>query len=122
MDTGKLDEAIAALSKREGIHEKDGNRLIGVWSREDSAPPLLVELPQWAESRGIDSVIWTALSQSLVARLHVFLMLSRSSAISEGSLGESAERYIRLAPKQIDTFYRRRIEAEFQRTPPEPGF
>ena len=61
MDTADLDHAKEALRKREDISEKNAVKHVGAWSRGETGPSLIVELSQWAGSRGIDHVVWTAL-------------------------------------------------------------
>jgi hypothetical protein len=106
MDTAALDEAREAQRKREGIPKSKVADDIGTWSRGDAAPALLVDLPQWAESRGIDSVVWTALRPKFNDENgraptveQVVLYLSRLT----GRARDDAEHYIRFAPMQIDT-------------------
>jgi len=122
MDASVLHEARQALRKREGIAEKNLPLHIGSWSRREAAPDLIVDLPQWAEARGIDSVIWTALPPKFKNED------GREPTIDEaidylhgltGRVRDEADRYIRLAPKQIDTAYRRKIEGLFGWTPLE---
>ena len=109
-----------ALRAREGILKKDLDANIGVWRREDtqdSSPPAVSE---WARQFHLDAVVWTALRP----RFH-----DREVAPTEEEAVEylrrdlshearkQAERYIRMAPRQIDTNYRRRFESEFGWTP-----
>lgn len=124
MGTAVLSEAREALRKREDIPEANTMKHIRAWSKGDTAPALLLDLPQWAESRGIDSVVWTALPPKFNDEN------GRSPTEEEvvsylngltGGTRDKAELYIRFAPRQIDTPYRRRIEAEFQWTPLAPN-
>ena len=65
-------------------------------------------------SRGVDSVVWTALRCKFNGengrRPTVEEVLTHLSGLT-GRPRDEAERYIRFAPRQIDTPYRRRIEA-----------
>ena len=61
MGVTALDEAREALRKREDIPEPNAQKHIRVWTRGEAAHPLLVDLPQWAGSRNVDAVVWTAL-------------------------------------------------------------
>jgi hypothetical protein len=108
------DSGAARSDNREGIPNNDAAADIRAWSVGDAAPSLMVDLPQWAASRGVDSVVWTALPCKFNGengrRPTVEEGLAHLSGLT-GRLRDEAERYIRFAPKQIDTPYRRRIEA-----------
>ena len=110
MDCGDLVNAREALRKREGCDLTD----IGFWSRGNRAPDLIVDLPQWAKAQGVRSVIWTALRPQFLGTDRrvpsVDEVVAHLSSLT-GTARDSAEQYIRLAPRQIDTQYRRRIEA-----------
>lgn len=118
MDTSDIVAAKDALQKRESIGKENSSRHIGSWYRGDETPALVVELPEWAESRGVDAVVWTALPAK-------FADVERTPTVEEvvahlkglrGGTRDNAERYIRMTPHQIDTAYRRRIETELQWT------
>ena len=119
-------ETVRALTMSEypGIAKKDEEEIdswskenIGQWSR-DYATNLdrecILDLDAWAKAKSIDHVIWTALPpkfagckgrvptpEDVIERLKKLPECER----------DHAEEYVRLAPKQIDTKYRRRIEA-----------
>lgn len=110
MDATDVDVAKAALRKREGCDIKH----IASWTRGDRNPDNIVELPKWAEAHGLEAAVWTGL-------LPKFGGNERAPSIDEvlthlkslrGAVRDVAERYVRRAPKQIDTEFRRRIEAE----------
>lgn len=110
MDTSKHTDAMEMLCVREEC--KMSNILS--WVRGAANPANIVELPQWAAARGIDAVVWTGLPPKIGDE-------ERAPAIGEvlahlrgliGAPREAAERYVRRAPMQVDTEYRRRIEAE----------
>ena len=114
MDATDINTAREALRKREGIpHNKSGAKHIGIWSVGEAPPGLVLGLPEWAAARGVHGVVWTALppnfgeAEKTPAEEEVIQYLGGLS----GATRDAAERYIRLAPKQIDTAYRRRIEA-----------
>ena len=120
LGTRALDEAREALRKREDIPEANAIKHIQAWSKGDSAPALPADLPQWAESRGIDSVLWTALPPKFNDKNGQVPTVDEAVSYLGGLTGqkrENAERYIRFAPRQINTPYRRRIEAELRWTP-----
>lgn len=119
MLTDTLEAAKDALRQREGIPKENSKQHIGAWSRGEKAPEMLIELPLWAEDRGVDSVIWTALPPK-------FEVNGKPPSVDEvivylrgltGTPRAHAEQYIRSTPTQIDTPYRRRLEAELGWTP-----
>ncbi len=119
MDSSTIEEAKEALRNREGIPKKNGSYIAG-WTSGDAAPPLLVDVPQWAASRGIHSIVWTALPCKFAGengrRPTVDEVVTHLSGLI-GRAQEEAERYIRRTPKQIDTPYRRSIEAALHWAP-----
>jgi len=112
MDATDIATAREALRLREGISSTAAQR-IGAWSIGDAPPQLILDLPEWARARGISGVLWTALPSKFAGAertptedevVHYLGQLT-------GAARALAERYVRQAPKQIDTPYRRRIEA-----------
>ncbi len=118
MDATDVAVARKALREREGILEKNEDRQFGSWSSGQPSPDLIPELSEWARSRGVHHVIWTALppkftgSEQIPTEEQVIQYLRGLT----GAQRDNAERYVRFAPKQIDTAYRRRIEAVLQWT------
>jgi hypothetical protein len=112
-----LDDLTAArksLAAREGVPEKNMLRHIGAWARGDVGPDCIIELGPWAESRGLESVVWTNLPPKFKGEdgrvPSSFEVVSHLSQLT-GPARELAEHYVRHAPLQIDTRYRRCIEA-----------
>ena len=113
MPIGELAEAREALRAREGISKKNESEHVGAWQRRRAAEAVAERIGQWAEELALDAVIWTNLpprfggketfpsAEEVVAHLN--------SAPHEKR--KNAERYVRMTPRQIDTEYRRRIEA-----------
>lgn len=102
-----------ALGDREGIPRADRLSLIGSWQSGERAPVHIPDLPGWAEAQGLDAAVWTALGPQ-------FRREDRSPSVDEvieylrglcGPIREHAKQYIERAPRQIDTDYRRQIEA-----------
>ena len=114
MDAVDLSGAKEALRSREGCNAAD----IGTWLRGSNEPPNVIELPQWAGARGVDAVVWTALPAKFGngGAPTADQIIGYLRALS-GAARDSAEAYVRRAPKQIDTSYRRKIEAEVGWTP-----
>jgi hypothetical protein len=124
MNMTVLDEAGEALRKREDIPESNAAKHIRAWSKGGIGPGLVLDLPQWAESRGINSVVWTALPPKFDDKNRRVPTVQEVVSYLSGLTGrtrDNAEQYIRYAPRQIDTPYRRRIEAALQWTPLVPS-
>lgn len=109
----ELSVAREALRDRESICQTNWQSRIGSWQRGEKVPTHITDLPQWAEVRGLDAVVWTALGPR-------FQKEHRSPSVDEviaylhglsGPIREHAKQYIERAPRQIDTDYRRQIEA-----------
>ena len=118
MDVKEISTAIEALRIREGIGEKQESN-IGRWSVGDQPPELVTALPEWANTRGVCGVVWTALPpkfDDLKEKPKEEQIIQYLSDLT-GTKRDNAERYVRLAPRQIDTLYRRRIEATLHWTP-----
>ena len=116
---GTVADAREALRLREGVMEKSGPKYIAAWSTgdaEDCAPSGVVA---WARQRGLDAVVWTALPAQMSGK-ETLPTADQAIAHLRGLPHErrrNAERYIRMTPRQVDTPYRRRFEAEFGWTP-----
>lgn len=112
MDHADLAVAKESLRKREGIPAKKSAH-VGSWTAGQPSPQLILDLPQWAESHGLQAVIWTALppDNGTDGRALTDEEVIRNLGALEGTVRDLAEQYIRHAPRQIDTPFRRRIEA-----------
>lgn len=117
MDSDCLEDAKKHLQLREGTKNPEH---IGNWSKGQESPREIPNLSKWARVRNIDSVIWTKLPPNFndgdngKPRVEDVLRYLRELT---GTARDAAEKYIRRAPRQIDTAYRRRIEAELQWLP-----
>lgn len=110
----ELHAAREALRDREGITGSSWASRIGSWARGEPVPQLMPDLSNWAHAHGLDAVVWTALGsrfgdEDISPTVDQVVGYLRTLT---GPTRDSAERYIRCAPRQIDTNYRRRIEAE----------
>ena len=119
MDSDNLDDACEALGKREGIGEDDLRRHVGRWPPGTTVPVPGIE--QWTHARDLDAVVWTALPPRFecAQRTPCEKEIIRYLQGLRGTKRDQAERYIRRAPRQIDTAYRRAVEAALQWTPLE---
>lgn len=117
MSVNDLKLAKMELKNREGIKEGD----VGFWTQSSSSTHNFVEtIRNWAIQKELDAVIWTALPPKFEDQIGkvplVEDVISFLCKLEHGERGY-AEEYIRNAPLQIDTNYRRRIEKEFHWTP-----
>lgn len=114
MDASNLDAAKEGLRVREGILKAKISEYIGCWSTNETSPKLIPNLQEWAIARGVDHVIWTALppkfnsEEKMPTEKQIIEYLTNLT----GTKRDKAERYVRLTPPQIDTKYRRSIEAK----------
>lgn len=118
MDATDLTPAREALRKREGIPSRNAAH-IAAWSEGEQSPQTVVGLPEWARARGIGAVVWTALPPKYNDKDQVPTegeVVNYLSGLT-GAVRDAAEKYVRCAPRQIDTHYRRRIEAKLHWTP-----
>ena len=119
MDSDSLEYAKKRLQRRERTTNPEH---IGDWSRGGPPPDSIPRLSEWALARNVDSVIWTELPPRFNGKDHrpprLEEVLEHLRALS-GTARDAAEKYIRRAPRQIDTAYRRRIEAELHWLPRE---
>lgn len=119
MDTSDIAEAREQLRAREGVSKENLNKHIGCWSLGKESPDHVFDLQSWAEGNGIGHVIWTALPPKIgtsAARPDEDQVIQHLKSLV-GTARDNAERYVRRAPRQIDTAYRRRIESELGWTP-----
>lgn len=114
MDGADIDSAREALRKREGLPEKNTHEHIGTWTTNAEHPKTIPELGSWAQARQLQGVVWTALppkfgGEAVTPTADQVVQHLRKL---EGSARDVARTYVLNAPRQIDTIYRRRIEAE----------
>ncbi len=110
-----LQSARKALRDREGIKPEDCASGVGSWQKGEAAPPDIPDLPTWAEAHCICAAIWTALppkfhNKNVRPSMNQVIRYLRKLT---GTPRDHAKQYVECAPRQIDTEYRRRIEATF---------
>ena len=113
MDAEDVEAARRDLGSRERIQEHRWPDLIGAWPEGSS--PCILRLKKWARARKLDAVVWTALDSNFDEKGKSLedQVLGHLQSLCESKRDE-AERYIRRAPRQIDTKVRRRMEAELK--------
>lgn len=110
-----LAEAREHLRRREKIPAKNGDLHIGSWTPGASEPVCTPGLEAWAIERGVTAVVWTALPPKFLDREAPIVSVGEAAAYLAGLSGETralAEEYVRRAPVQIATAYRRHFEDE----------
>jgi hypothetical protein len=114
LDAASLDQAICALSEREGVPNKN---VIGRWpNNTGTLYPHQSDIAAWAISKDLTGVVWTALPPGMKKARGVMPTLAEVKAHLRG-LGSiesvSAIEYIHRAPIQIATPYRSILEEAF---------
>ena len=113
MDLVDLASAVEALRSRKSIPGKNVENHVCRWSASQPSPRLIPCLSEWANAHNIDHVVWTGLppifngAKIISSVEQVVEYLEKLT----GEQRERAERYVRFAPRQIDTQYRRCIES-----------
>ncbi len=112
MDGDDLAAAAEALRVREGAPPDEH---IGRWSAGAGDPPDLPGLAAWASPRGATAAVWTRLPPRWDGQDGMAPCIEAAIAHLRGLTGAALDRaraYIERAPRQVDTEYHRRIEAE----------
>lgn len=112
----ELDSALEALKVREGTAKSK----IGCWVLGGADLELhLNPIAKWARVKGIEAVIWTALNPGLTREDKdnkrcptIEEVIEHLNGLPRGRFA-CAEHYVRSAPRQIDTEYRRALERHF---------
>jgi hypothetical protein len=119
MTLSDVRKAMEALKEREGITAENWEPLIGNWRSGDRAPRNIASLPAWAMAHGVEAAIWTALGPQYKASREAKTRKERPTLQwvlqylegLTGPLRDVSEQYFRCTPPQIDTEYRRHVEA-----------
>ncbi len=119
MAVSSLADARSALAQREGIPKGNIERDIGYWDRSMPADETTQRIEVWANRVPVSGVVWTALPPKFRDEARA---PSEQEAIHylsglAGDTRAAAERYVRRAPRQIATPYRRAIERILGWTP-----
>lgn len=112
MDCTKIEDAREALRAREGV-PKTRPEFIGSFERGGDGPAPLPGCSEWLERQQLDAMVWTALPPKFgeVERVPTESQVLDYLGGLRGADRDNAEQYIRKAPSQIDTDYRRAIRA-----------
>ncbi len=113
LSVDSLDDAKQALASREEISDRFLERSIGYWCPATNSPHReSQQIGQWAGSRSLRGVVWTALKPKFEGKYlkpSCPQILRYLSGLDENSK-RAAEKYIRNTPAQIRTSYRESIE------------
>jgi len=112
MTTNNIDEAVESLRMREVAEREEIPFLIKNGEPEDNVRSAI---HAWLSNKDIDAAVWTGLDFSAKTdykRPGITYILDHLHTRLRGPAKRRAEKYIRKAPKQTDTAYRRIIERE----------
>lgn len=116
MTTRTLSESVKSLKEREGTSTANIHHV----SKTDiPTDQIRTAIKQWLVSKDLDAAIWTGLSYKDVGIRPTIEDVITQILSLDYVAGKAAEEYIRKAPKQIDTEYRRAIEQQLGWTPIE---
>ncbi len=113
LDVKSVDDAVAALRIREGCPKS----AIGVWRKGSRDPAHAIDqrIARWATRLDLDAVVWTKLGPKWISgkkeveRMPTLHEVQAQIEEWDEPLGTYARLYLQMAPKQIDTPYRRAI-------------
>jgi hypothetical protein len=91
---------------------------IGFWEQETGASHGMeaAAIAAWAGTKRLDGVVWTNLPakfNGVIGTLPTADEVVESLRSLDGKRRDLAEEYVRRAPRELDTAYRKRIEQEF---------
>jgi aminoglycoside phosphotransferase (APT) family kinase protein len=118
MDAADLNTAKRDLAAREGVKDSDIDKSIGSCeaATQKSHGAAAEEIAKWALTKRLDGVVWTSLETGVKGKRgtlpSIVEILDHLHKLPHAQ-GQLAEEYIRKAPPQIDTEYRRRVAKEF---------
>ena len=124
MSVDTLDRAKSTLAEREGISESNIRYSIGYWDSESNSShgECAEEIGAWAKQLALDAVVWTNLKVGFKDKRDALpqydQVLKHLRSLSHEERGV-AEEYVRKAPAQIDTEYRRYLERDLGWAPVE---
>lgn len=117
MTTTSLDDAKKSLKQREGVPHI--YTIHSVERNTNTKEPIQIIIKEWLNEKKLDCAIWTGLSFSKETdnkRPSVTQILEHLRNLDTNER-RKAEEYVRRAPRQIDTEYRRQIKLELGWTP-----
>lgn len=113
MTVDTIEDAMLSLQEREGTGERGIHHAFVTDTTEGAIKSVVIA---WLKAMKLDAAIWTGLSYNRGVnngvRLSLEYVIGYLKGITDVELRKIAEEYVRKAPKQIDTEYRRAIEQE----------
>lgn len=117
MATDDLDIAKQSLKIREGIpNSKFETSISSITIMEETVDEIKLTIQEWAKFLKLDAVIWTSLTSKFRETDGIEPTMEEAvSYLSTLNINTQAiaEEYIRRAPRQIDTEFRRKFESTF---------
>jgi hypothetical protein len=115
------------LGHREGLKKDECiENNIGLWEKKKKVSDDIEQIiAQWGKLMGLDAAVWASLPPKFKGEYRVPKIEELITYLNNELSHEKrrvAEHYIRRTPRQIDTDYRRRIEAELKWKPIVEGF
>lgn len=113
-------EARDTLATRESVRPGRRAADIGQWSDTDTGDTAPPAIGVWARQKGLAAVVWAALPAKFDGVEGRVPTADEAVAYLRNRQGQErvdAEEYVRRAPRQIASAYRRRFEAELGWTP-----
>jgi len=118
MTKNNLNEAIESLWEREDCFKKEDIHFLKF--SDDPGDKIESVIVDWLKSKGLDAAVWTGLSyknrEGKNKRMSIEEVIEHLKNLGCNEQ-KAAEEYIRKAPRQIKTEYRKRIEAKFNWMP-----
>lgn len=112
MTVTRLREAKESLLEREGISERNISLIHSIGLNETPTNAIHNSIKDWLFEKQVDAAIWTGLSYSKETerkRPTIDQIINHLNSL-EGNTRENAEEYIKKAPPQISTPYRKSID------------
>jgi hypothetical protein len=120
-NTRDVAEARESLRVREDIPRSRSAESIAQWCRgENATADPVTTIPDWAAVRNLEAAVWTNLRPKFAGtngRIPTEAEVVAYLQTLEGQARAAAEEYVRRAPRQIATAYRRAIETALGWTP-----
>jgi hypothetical protein len=120
-NTRDLATARESLRQCEGVFPSHANDFIACWRRgENPASEPDATISTWAARKNLEAAVWTNLPPKFAGingRVPTETELIAYLQALEGKTRAAAEEYVRRAPRQIATAYRRAVETALGWTP-----